>query len=170
MVQVRKFIRDNLDFIVIWTLASVVFASIAFPSCADHQPRHFIISDRPMSDGYIEVNVENVRVDVLLKGLWEESPELSRGVLVSGGRRPPLISVRYAGSLRDLDTAIDAYLRSVGWTRYRTLRGVDVLAPARGGGSGGTRPPTGRAASPLTPTPPASAGVSGSVEPPTPSP
>ena len=113
------------------SLASATLAILLSPrACAEERgPRHFVISDRPMSDGVVEIFVDEVPLDVVLRGLWEKSPELSRGVMVVGGRTPPLVSIRYVGSLRDLDYALDELIDAQGWTRRRTLRGVDILAP-----------------------------------------
>lgn len=144
--------------VVICGILSAFVALLAKPACSEG--RAFVIADRPMSDASIELNVENVPIDEVMKSIWDEAPELSRGVLILGEQDVPLISVRYVGSIRDLDAALDAFLEAAGWTRTRTLRGVDVLYPSSLGG----RSRTSRAVYPSTQSPSAPAGGAG-VEP-----
>lgn len=116
---------------LVWAILFATILLLVVPVC-QAQDRHFVISDRPMSDGVIEVVVDEIPLDLLIRGMWDESPELSRGVIVVGDVEPPLVSVRFVGSVRDFDYALDEVVSAVGWLRQRTLRGVDVLSPDDG--------------------------------------
>lgn len=174
MEKIRKFWERNVDHIVdsVWEVVFVIakgiiyaaiFAVVAllvFPVCRA-EGRHIVIADRPMSDGVVEVNVEDVPLDVLIKGLWEKDTSLSRGVMVVGDSDVPLVSIRYVGSLRDLDTAMETLIDGVGWERRRTLRGVDILGPK---GSFAPKLPV-RATAYPSPTRPAPRTPSGTASP-----